>query len=128
MPDGPVGATAPAAPATAPPPAGLQAQARLRVLLARKVLESVVPILGSGSDDGRKVLNAVKALADFSGDTAGGLTQAEHQAMGQAIQPVPRPGPGAPPPAGPALRPPVPGPGSMGPAGAGGAPGPGMAA
>jgi hypothetical protein len=82
---------------------------------ARKVLESTVAILGSGSDEGKKVLTALKALADFGGDTAPGLLGAEHQAMGQAVTPVP--GPGTPPPGGMPMRGPTPGPGSMAPGG-----------
>ena len=95
------------------------AQARLRVLAARKVLETVVPMLGTDTDEGKDVLNALKALSKFSGDTAGGLGQSELQSLSQAAQPVPKPaGPGGPPPGGMPLRPPMPGPGSMGPAGA----------
>ena len=91
------------------------AQARLRVLAARKVLETVVPILGTDTDEGKDVLNALKSLSKFSGDTAAGLGQSELQSLSQAAQPVPRPaGPGGPGP-GMMLGGPRPGPGSMGP-------------
>ena len=79
-----------------------------------------MPILGTDNDDGRDVLKAITILSKFSGDTAAGLQQAEHQALGQSVQGVPGPaGPGGPPPGGMPLRPPMPGAGSMGPAGAG---------
>jgi len=106
------GAAPPAAPVRPPQAAGLIAQARLRVLAARKLLESVVPILGSAGDDGKKVLTAVKALADFSGEQADGLLRSEHQAMGQAVAPVPPPGA---PPQGMPMRGPNPCPASMSP-------------
>ena len=83
------------------------------MLIARKLLEAAVPILGTESDDGKAVLSALSSLKRISGDTAPGLMQSEHKAMAGAVQPVPPPGPAGPPP-GP-MRGPMPGPGSMGP-------------
>ncbi len=96
----------PAAPVQAGPNPGLEAKARLMVMAARKALEQAVPILGAGSDDGKKVITALRALGDVTGEAAEGLLAAEHAALGQAVAPVP--GGGGMPMAGP-----MPGPGSM---------------
>ena len=107
MPDGLQGQAPPAAPVKPPQQAGLIAQSRLRVLIARKLLEAAVPILGTDSEDGKAVLGALSSLKRISGDTAPGLMQSEHRAMGAAVQPVPGPGPAGP------MRGPMPAPGSM---------------
>ena len=116
MPDGLQGQAPPAAPVRSQPQAqaGLVAQARLRALIARKLLEAAVPILGTDSEDGKAVLGALTALKKISGDTAPGLMQSEHRALAGAVQPVPPPGPAGPPPGGMPMRGPAPAPGSMG--------------
>ncbi len=96
----------PAAPVTAPPQAGLEARARLMVMAARKALEQAVPILGAGSDDGKKVITALRALGDVTGEAQDGLLASEHAAMGQAVAAVP--------PGGMPMTGPTPGAGSMG--------------
>lgn len=97
----------PAAPVAPPQAAGLQSRARLMVLAARKALEQAVPILGVGSDDGKKIITALRALADVTGEPSEGLVQAEVGALEQAVAPVP--GGGMP------MAGPTPGPGSMSP-------------
>jgi hypothetical protein len=106
----------PAAPVAPAPDPGLEARARLMVMAARKALEQAVPILGAGSDDGKKVITALRALGDVTGEAADGLLASEHQALGQAVQAVP-PGGGMP------MTGPTPGPGSMMPGRPMGAPG-----
>ena len=95
----------PAAPVEAAPNPGLEARARLMVLAARKALEQAVPILGAGSDDGKKIITALRALGDVTGEATEGLLAAEHAALGQAVQPVPA--------GGLPMQGPTPGPGSM---------------
>lgn len=103
----PIASAPPAAPVAPGPQAGLEARARLMVLAARKALEQAVPILGVGSDDGKKIITALRALADVTGEPAEGLAQSEMAALNQAVAPVP--GGGLP------MGGPVPGPGSMSP-------------
>ena len=118
MPDGIQGQAPPAAPVRSQPPqqAGLVAKARLGALLARKLLEAAVPVLGSESEDGKAVLSALTALKRISGDTAPGLLQSETRALAGAATPVPAAGPAGPPPGGMPMRGPAPAPGSLGPA------------
>lgn len=103
---------APVAPASNP---GLEARARLMVLAARKALEQAVPILGAGSDDGKKIITALRALGDVTGEATEGLLAAEHAALGQAVAPVPS--------GGMPMQGPTPGPGSLMPGAPMGGPG-----
>lgn len=59
------------------------------VLAARKALEQAVPLLGAGTDDGKKVITALRALGDVTGEPSEGLLAAEMGALSQAVQPVP---------------------------------------
>lgn len=85
----PIAAAPPATPVAPSPQAGLEARARLMVMAARKALEQAVPILGAGSDDGKKVITALRALGDVTGEAADGLQQSEMSALSQAVAPVP---------------------------------------
>ena len=92
------------------------------MLIARKLLEAAVPILGTDSEDGKAVLGALSSLKRISGDTAPGLMQSEHRAMAGAVNPVPGQGPAGPPAGGMPMRGPAPAGGSMGAMGAAPAP------
>lgn len=75
------------------------------VIAARKALEQAVPILGASSDDGKKIITALRALGDVTGEVSEGLLASELGALNQAVAPVPAGG-GMP------MMGPTPGPGS----------------
>ena len=74
-------------------------KARVQVVLARKLLEQAVPVLGAGSDEGKKILKALSQLTDiYQGAPAGGIQQAELKSLASQApagpQPTPQPQPG----------------------------------
>jgi|SRR5262245_8547790 len=66
---------------------GLQAKARLQVVLARKVLESVLPILGSESEEGKAVTKALTALAAIASAQDPTLQESEAASLRQVASP-----------------------------------------
>lgn len=92
----PMGAS-PAAPAAAMPDLGLQSRARGQVVIARKLLENALSSLGTDTDEGKKLLTALKALADvFTGSPSGGLLKNEVKALGASATPGLQPAGGMP--------------------------------
>lgn len=89
---------------------GMVARARIKALLARRMLEDALPVLTSGSEDGQAIVKALSALKSVGEPSDPGLQVSEAQAE------APPGGPGAMAPLGPP-------PGGMGMAG----PGPGTA-
>jgi hypothetical protein len=59
----------------------LKARARLWVIAARKALEMALPVLGSGSDEGKLVTRALSAIGGVTTEPAQGLSESEHQAL-----------------------------------------------
>lgn len=87
----PMGA-APASPAETMPAAGIQARARMQVLFARKLLEQALSSLGTDTDEGKKLLTALKALADvFTGSPSGGMMKNEVKSLGASALGGPQP-------------------------------------
>lgn len=101
-------AQAPSAPTGPLSQAGLRGRALLGVLSARKQLELAAPLLGIGSEEGKAVYSAIKALAKLDVQAAPSLTQAEAQAGQEAVRPVQVGQPG-----GGGMMGPMPGPGSQ---------------
>ena len=83
-------------------------RARVQVVLARKLLEQAVPVLGAGSDEGKKILKALTTIADvFQGAPAGGIQQGEMKTLAAMAPSGPQPTP--PPMGGASMGGPVPG-------------------
>lgn len=81
-----------AAPAQSMAQEGLQAKARLQIILARKVLEAVLPVLGSDSEEGKSVTKALTALAAISrGEAEPKLLESEAASLRQVAAPAPQP-------------------------------------
>jgi hypothetical protein len=88
-------------------------RARVQVVLARKLLEQAVPVLGAGSDEGKKILKALTNIADiYQGAPAGGIQQAEMKSLASQAPAGPQPTPA--PMGGMGMGGPTPGPGTMG--------------
>jgi hypothetical protein len=82
----------PAAPAAAPVAEGTKARARLTVIVARKALEMALAELGTDTEEGYKVLQALKPLADiYSGTASAGLEKSELSALAGQAAPGPMP-------------------------------------
>jgi len=83
-------------------------RARVQVVMARKLLEQAVPVLGAGSDEGKKILKALSQLTDiYQGAPAGGIQQAEMKSLASQAPAGPQPTP--PPMGGASMGGPVPG-------------------
>jgi len=97
----PPGAPGPATPPLGPsavaphPQEGLRAQSRIKIGNAAKMLTDTLGTLKGdlNSEEGKAVLNALKALAPVVPEVAEGMGQTEIQSMLAQAQPV-KPGPG----------------------------------
>jgi len=102
MPDGLV-AQSPSAPAQPPQASGLQAKARIDLLIAREKIKAAVAALDPSSEEGAAALKALTALAKISGDITPGLMESQLKAgQGQAPGVPQMPGMGGPQMGGPA--------------------------
>lgn len=69
-------------------------RARVQVVLARKLLEQAVPVIGASSEEGKKVLKALTNLSDlYQGAPGGGIQQAELKALSSGAPSGPQPTP-----------------------------------
>jgi hypothetical protein len=86
-------------------------RARVQVVLARKLLEQAVPVVGAGSDEGKKILKALTNISDlYQGAPAGGIQQAELKSLAASAPAGPQPQQQQ---GGQSMGGPMPGPGSM---------------
>jgi hypothetical protein len=94
-PGAPAGMPAPpSAPASPMLQAGNVAAARLKVVIARKMLEAALPDLGAESDEGKAVVLALRPLTNiFVGEPQPGLLDSEINSMKETAAPTPAPAP-----------------------------------
>jgi hypothetical protein len=82
--------TSPAAPAGPMPAEGAKARARFQVVMARKLLEQAVPVLGSEGEEGKAVLTCLKSLAGiYKGSGSEGLLDTEAARLRETATPTP---------------------------------------
>ena len=76
-------------------------RARTQVLVARKLLEQAVSVVGVGSPEGKDILKALSSLSKvYEGAPGGGIQQSEMKSLASQApagpQPAPQPMGGAP--------------------------------